>query len=70
VEYPPQSTSLLDLALKLASGASDPAALDGAQALEALPPAVRAIARAVAPLLVYRGDEPLARLEWVDVTDE
>jgi protease IV len=72
VEYPPQATSLLDLALKLAGGAGSDtaAALAGAQTLEALPPAVRAIARAVAPLLVYRGDEALARLEWVDATEE
>jgi hypothetical protein len=40
------------------------------QTLEALPPAVQAIARAVAPLLVYRSDEPLARLEWVDAEGE
>ena len=69
VEYPPENTSLLDLALKLA-GASDQASLGAAQAIEALPPAVRAIARAVAPLLVYRGDEPLARLEWVDASEQ
>jgi protease-4 len=70
VEYPPQSTSLLDLALKLAGAGGNDQATAGAQTLEALPPAVRAIARAVAPLLVYRSDEPLARLEWVDATDE
>jgi protease-4 len=71
VEYPPESTSLLDLALKLAGGGgNDRSVLAEAQALEALPPAVRAIARAVAPLLVYRSDEPLARLEWVDAEGE
>jgi protease-4 len=72
VEYPPQPTSLVDLALKLAGagGGNDTSALATAQALEALPPAVRGIARAVAPLLVYRSDEPLARLEWVDAEGE
>ncbi|HEY3816128.1 MAG TPA: signal peptide peptidase SppA [Polyangiaceae bacterium] len=72
VEYPPQSTSLLDLALKLASGSaeSDHSALAAMQTLESLPPAVRAIARAVAPLLVYRTDEALARMEWVDAEQE
>jgi protease-4 len=71
VEYPPQTTSLLDLALKLAGGGgSDQATPTVAQTLETLPPAVRAIARAVAPLLVYRSDEPLARMEWVDAEGE
>jgi hypothetical protein len=37
--------------------------------LERLPPPVERIARAVAPLVVYRSDEALARLEWV-VADE
>jgi hypothetical protein len=35
-------------------------------AFEALPPAVQSIARAIAPLVVYTQDEPLARMEWVD----
>ncbi|HEY6458991.1 MAG TPA: S49 family peptidase, partial [Polyangiaceae bacterium] len=66
VEYPPESTSLLDLALKLAGiGGNDKAMLT----LESLPPAVRGIARAVAPLMVFRGDQPLARLEWVDLPE-
>jgi hypothetical protein len=34
--------------------------------LESLPPAVRDVARAVGPLLVYRSDEALARMEWVE----
>jgi hypothetical protein len=34
-----------------------------------LPPAFRSIARAVAPLVVYSGDLPLARMEWVDTDD-
>jgi protease-4 len=71
VEYPPQNGSLLDWALKaVGAGGNDQASLTAAQTLEALPPAVKAIARAVAPLLVYRSDEPLARLEWVDATEE
>jgi protease-4 len=70
VEYPPQSTSLIDLALKLAGVGGSETPATAMQTLESLPPAVRAIARAVAPLLVYRSDEPLARLEWVDASDE
>ncbi|MGH7297607.1 MAG: signal peptide peptidase SppA, partial [Polyangiaceae bacterium] len=68
VEYPPKSTSLLDLALKLAgAGGGDQAA--AAVTIESLPPAVRGIARAIAPLVVFRGDVPLARLEWVEAPD-
>ena len=63
VEYPPQSGSLLDTALRLAGMGPDERA---AQVLETLPPAVKSMAHAMGPMLVFSGDEPLARLEWVD----
>lgn len=67
-EYPPVSGSLLETALKIAGvGGEDQVA---AQVVEALPPAVKGIAKAVAPLMVFRSDEPLARLEWVEATEQ
>ena len=65
--------SLLDTALRLA-GLGTPEQQQQQQqraldAIEELPPAFRAIAHALGPMLVYAGDEPLARLEWVDAVD-
>jgi hypothetical protein len=37
--------------------------------MQALPPALRGLAQALAPLLVYRSDIPLARMELVDAGD-
>ena len=34
--------------------------------VNALPPAVKGVAHALAPMMIYRSDEPLARIEWVD----
>lgn len=66
VEYPPESTSLVDLALKLAGGAAaDPTKA----AVESLPPAVKGLAHALAPMVIFRSDEPLARIEWVEAPD-
>jgi protease-4 len=70
VEYPPEQKSLLETALKLAGAGGVTDAAVGAEVLEALPPAIRGLARALAPLLVYRSDEALARLEWVEATEE
>ncbi len=67
VEYPPQSTSLVDVALRLA-GVSGPEQR-AVEAMDTLPPAVRGFAHALGPMMVYAGDEPLARLEWVDAVD-
>jgi len=64
VEVPRETESLLQKAVELAGGAS--ADERAAAVLEHLPPSIRAIARAVAPMVVYRSDEPLARMEWVD----
>jgi protease-4 len=65
VEAPPENTSLVEKALALVAGAQE----QGRVSLTALPPALRALARAIAPMVVYRADQPLARLEWVDVGD-
>jgi protease-4 len=62
VELPRESESLLEMALEAAGGGNKLHA-----PMEALPPALRDLARGLAPLLVYRGDEPLARLEWVEL---
>jgi protease-4 len=67
VEVPAQGTSLVDVALRLA-GVSGPEQR-AVEAMDALPPAVRGIAHALGPMMVYGGDEPLARLEWVDAVD-
>jgi protease-4 len=67
VEYPPQSSSLFETALRLAGvGGPEQRAVE---ALDTLPPAVKGVAHALGPMLVYAGDEPLARLEWVDALD-
>jgi protease-4 len=60
-EAPRESESLLDIVLKAAGVGSQVAA-----PLDTLPPALVGLARALAPMLVYRADEPLARMEWVD----
>ncbi len=58
VEAPRSQESLLEQALDLVTGgkSSDPASA----ALNQLPPALRSLAKALAPLVVYRSDEPLA----------
>jgi protease IV len=64
VEWPREPGSLIEKVVRavLSSGSDERAAAT----LETLPPAIRDLARALAPLVVYRADEPLARLEWVD----
>jgi protease-4 len=63
VEAPSDASSLIEKAIELAGGRSTAAGLDS------LPPALRGLAQSLAPLLVYSGDMPLARLEWVDDVD-
>jgi protease-4 len=63
-EFPQESETLVDLVLKAASVQSPER---GAAAV--LPPVLVGLARALAPFLVYRADEPLARLEWVEAGD-
>ena len=67
VELPPQGGSLVETALRLA-GAGGPEER-AAEAMATLPPALRGIAHALGPMLVYGADEPLARLEWVEAVE-
>ena len=61
-EMPRESRTLVQLALDAAGVSAD----EGVSAtISALPPAVRNLARALAPLVVYGDDEPLARMEYV-----
>jgi protease-4 len=68
VEMPREHESLVEKVLSAAGGGMDSEAEEAAAA-SVLPPAIRDLARAVAPLVVYRSDEPLARMEWVDAGD-
>lgn len=63
VEYPAVEKSLIEKAIELVGfGYESP--------LQAtLPPQIKDAVRAVAPLTVYTGDTPLARLEWVPLED-
>jgi protease IV len=61
-EQPKENPTLIEMALD-AAGASG--SLPTAAAV--LPPPVRDIASALAPLVLYADDEPLARLEYVEV---
>jgi protease-4 len=63
IESPSNRESLLEKAIDLATGGGGDRA---AAAMAQLPPAIRTLARAVAPLVLYSSDEPLARMEWVD----
>jgi protease IV len=67
LEVPRSEESLIEKVLKIAtgSGADDRVAA----AAGGLPAPIRSLARALAPLVVYRSDEPLARMEWVDAGD-
>ncbi|WP_394844115.1 signal peptide peptidase SppA [Pendulispora brunnea] len=62
---PAPDPSLFERALKLAG-------LGRAQlmTLEGLPVQVRDVARALAPMVVFKGDIPMARMEWVPVEGE
>jgi hypothetical protein len=53
----------LQLALDAAGVSAEERA---AAATITLPPAVRALARSIAPLVIYDHDEPLARMEYVE----
>jgi protease IV len=63
LEAPSEASSLIEKAIELAGGRST------ATALDSLPPPIRTLAQSLAPLLVYGGDIPLARMEWVDDVD-
>jgi protease-4 len=68
LELPRPEQSLIEKVLQVATGGGggDDRA---AAAVTQLPPAIRSLARALAPLVIYRSDEPLARMEWVDTGD-
>jgi protease-4 len=65
VESPRKQETLLEQALDLVTGTS----LRAGSAADALPPAIKSVARALAPLVIYPGDQALARMEWVDADD-
>jgi protease-4 len=63
-EVPREKQTLLQMAISAAIGG------DQAQAtVNSLPLAVRSLARSLAPLVIYRDDEPLARMEWVEADE-
>jgi protease-4 len=65
VELPKIERSLFETALHLVG-------LDAAQtplSIAGLPVQVRDVARAIAPMAVYSGDIPMARMEWVPLED-
>jgi protease IV len=67
VELPRPDKTLLEQGIDLITGG---AGIKAGVTIEQLPPALRGLARAIAPLVVYRSDEPLTRMEWVDAGDE
>jgi protease-4 len=67
LELPKPDETLLEQALSLVTGSTG---LQAAVTVEQLPAPIRGVARAIAPLAVYRGDEPLTRMEWVDPGDD
>ena len=67
VELPRIEKTLLDTALGLAG--IDARAGSPVMRLDALPVQVKDVARAIAPVAVYSGDVPMARMEWVPLED-
>ena len=67
LEAPRSETSLFEKALKVATDTGGDDRVEAAAAQ--LPAPIRSLARAIAPLVVYRSDEALARMEWVDMGD-
>ena len=63
LELPRESRSLAQLVLDAAGVSGEES---GGVVIESLPPAIRNLARALAPLIVYRDGEPLARMEYVE----
>ncbi|MGH7438262.1 MAG: signal peptide peptidase SppA, partial [Polyangiaceae bacterium] len=62
IEAPEESETLVQKALSAVGGAD----LETPVTIASLPPAVQGLARAIAPLLVFRDDEPIARMEYVE----
>ena len=63
-ELPRENRSLLQWALDSVGVSADERV---SAAVAQLPPAIANIARALAPLAIYRDDEPLARMDYVDI---
>jgi protease-4 len=63
VEYPVIEQTLFDRALELAGVRSGTMLVDG------LPIQVKDVARAIAPMVVHAGADPLARAEWTAIED-
>jgi protease-4 len=64
LDLPVKEETLLDKALDLAGlHAGAMMSLDG------LPVQVKDLARGLAPMVTYRGDVPMARMDWVDLDD-
>ena len=70
VEVPGESESLVEKLLDLAGGGGRGGGDEVRAFVQALPPAVLDVARSVAPLIVFRSDEPLARMKWVPAAGE
>jgi protease-4 len=67
VELPRIEKTLLDTALGLSG--IDGRAGSPVMRIDALPVQVKDVARAIAPVAVYTGDVPMARMEWVPLED-
>jgi protease-4 len=66
-ELPRENRSLVQWVLDSVGGSADEPM---ATAVAKLPPAIGNLVRALAPLAIYRDDEPLARMEYVDIAGE
>jgi protease-4 len=66
-ELPRENRSLVQWVLDSVGGSADEPT---ATAVAKLPPAIGNLARALAPLAIYRDDEPLARMEYVDIAGD
>ena len=62
-ELPRVERSLLDVALGMAGV---PNALGAEAVMAVIPDQVKQVAAAIAPMAIFAGDVPLARLEWVN----
>jgi protease-4 len=64
LDLPPKEETLLDKALELVGvHAGAMMSLDG------LPVQVKDVAKGLAPMVTYRGDVPMARMDWINLDD-
>jgi protease-4 len=64
VELPREKRTLVQMALDAVGLREEGGA---SEFVASLPPAIQSLARALAPLVIFRDDEPLARMEYVEV---